>query len=217
MRICEICGKTSEEDRIIFYKKKMLLCNRHYDQITVYGEFFKRTLRDKNRTYIKDGLCLVEIYNRKHIKIADIIIDEDKKDLLAKYKWHLRDDGYAQTKVNRKNVKMHQLLLGKKKGFVIDHINRNLKDNRIINLRHTTHSVNSYNKKQQSNNTSGDIGVYFDKSRMKWSADINVKNKKRHLGRFKDKKDAVKVRILAEKKYFGESITNSLNNLKTAV
>lgn len=56
----------------------------------------------------------------------------------------------------------------------------------------------------QSNNTSGVTGVMWDNTRKKWKAEITFKNKVHYLGRFKNKKDAIKVRKEAEEKYFKE-------------
>lgn len=58
--------------------------------------------------------------------------------------------------------------------------------------------------KIRSTNTSGTTGVYFDKSRGKWSAEIMFKKKKYHLGRYDKKEDAVKARKEAETRIFGE-------------
>lgn len=55
-------------------------------------------------------------------------------------------------------------------GFVVDHINGDATDNRFINLRVVTVTVNNRNKVMQSNNTSGRVGVYKDKNSGKWVA-----------------------------------------------
>ena len=60
------------------------------------------------------------------------------------------------------------------------------------------------NKGIRKDNTTGIIGVWFDKSRNKWATEIMANRKKIHLGRFKNKKDAIKARKLGEQKYFGE-------------
>ena len=44
----------------------------------------------------------------------------------------------------------------------------------------------------------------FDKSRNKWSARIVFDNKNLYLGRYYNKEDAIKARLQAEAKYFGE-------------
>lgn len=54
----------------------------------------------------------------------------------------------------------------------------------------------------RKNNTSGKTGVYFNKGKKKWSAEIMLKGKKIHLGYFDKKQDAIKARKQAEEKYF---------------
>jgi hypothetical protein len=63
---------------------------------------------------------------------------------------------------------------------VIDHIDRNRQNNMFNNLRWTTYSLNNKNKNMQSNNTTGVTGVYYDRSRQRWSArwsDLDGKEK----------------------------------------
>lgn len=86
----------------------------------------------------------------------------------------------------------------------IDHINGIRSDNRICNLREATNSQNGKNLKLSKANTSGFKGVSFEKFTGKWKASIKFDGKTINLGRFAEIKDAVHVRRLAEKKYFGE-------------
>lgn len=51
------------------------------------------------------------------------------------------------------------------------------------------------------NNTSGFQGVVWDKARKKWRAEIKVKGKKVHLGRFSEIGDAVEARKVADQHY----------------
>ena len=83
----------------------------------------------------------------------------------------------------------------------IDHINHVRHDNRIENLREATNVINHRNRPKQNNNTSGVVGVSYDKEREKWAAFINVNNKKINLGRFVDKFDAICKRKSAETRY----------------
>ena len=62
------------------------------------------------------------------------------------------------------------------------------------------------NKELPKNNTSGHKGVWWDKSRRKWSAHIQVHGKKIHLGRYTKIEDAIKARELAEDEYFAPLI-----------
>lgn len=56
----------------------------------------------------------------------------------------------------------------------------------------------------RSTNTSGVTGVWYDKRRGKWTAEIVFQKKKHYLGRFEDKEEAIKVRKEAEKNIFGD-------------
>lgn len=56
--------------------------------------------------------------------------------------------------------------------------------------------------KPQSNNTSGIKGVWFDKSRGLWAAEIKIRGKRYRLGRFAKLEDAAAARKQAEEKYF---------------
>ena len=80
-------------------------------------------------------------------------------------------------------------------GLTVDHINRITLDNRKSNLRVCTQYINNLNK---NTNTSGCIGVSWDKNRNKW----HVMFKDKNLGRFVSFDEAVAVRKQAERDYF---------------
>lgn len=102
--------------------------------------------------------------------------------------------------INGKNVCMHQLL-----GFnEYDHADRNELNNRKYNLRQCTKLENCRNKSMQSNNTSGVIGVSWEKRHYRWRARIKTKDKELYLGEFINKEDAIIARLKAEAKYFKE-------------
>lgn len=54
----------------------------------------------------------------------------------------------------------------------IDHINRVRDDNRIGNLRESTQAENTLNSSRRSDNTSGVVGVSWNKNRNKWQAHV---------------------------------------------
>lgn len=83
----------------------------------------------------------------------------------------------------------------------IDHINGDRSDNRVSNLRSVSRLTNCRNKKLQSNNTHGHIGVYLEKEKGLWRAQIRISGVLKGLGRFKDFNDAVAARKAAEIEY----------------
>lgn len=80
----------------------------------------------------------------------------------------------------------------------IDHINGDGSDNRIENLRPVSMSQNSKNKRTPENNTSGHIGVCWRSKLNRWSAQISVNRRQKHLGLFEKLEDAIAARKTAE-------------------
>jgi hypothetical protein len=103
------------------------------------------------------------------------------------------------TKHNGNHIKMSQLLGCK----YYDHADRNPLNNRRYNFRKATHADNARNRTIQKNNTSKIIGVNMDECGF-WIARIQVNGKRKYLGYFANKDDAIRVRLEAEVKYYGE-------------
>lgn len=112
-------------------------------------------------------------------------------------------DGYSATMDNGKMVLVHRFITGAPDGVLVDHINRDKKDNRKENLRFADKSLNAFNTGLRSNNTSGCTGVSFRKDTGKWTAEIKVYYKNHSLGCFKTKEEAIKARKKAEVEFFG--------------
>lgn len=70
------------------------------------------------------------------------------------------------------------------------------------NCRWATKAEQSRNRRLPDNNTSGQAGVCWHKSREVWCASISVEGKKKYLGEFKDINKAIQVRKEAELKYW---------------
>ena len=77
---------------------------------------------------------------------------------------------------------------------VIDHINGVKNDNRLVNLRLTSQSVNRLNSRRRSDNKSGHNGVYWCNTFKRWFATISISGKRTTLGRYHNLADAVAVR-----------------------
>lgn len=74
------------------------------------------------------------------------------------------------------------------KGFVVDHINDNKEDNRLINLQVVTQRYNSC--KTQGKYSSLYKGVSFCNERKKWLAQIQINGRRVFLGRFDNEIEA---------------------------
>ena len=116
----------------------------------------------------------------------------------------LRTDGYLAVMVLGVLYLTHRIIWVWWHGEMpknIDHINGIPSDNRIENLRSVTNAENHKNLSIRTDNTSGTIGVFWNKASKKWLAQISIKGKNTHLGCFSDKNKAIKTRKQAEIDY----------------
>ncbi len=132
--------------------------------------------------------------------------DLEDYDKIKDYCWyeHEPKPGYHAVMTNdsvlKKTIKLWYVL-----GFKgCDHINKNPMDCRKENLRHATQQENMRNISLQKNNSSGVTGVGIHKQTGKWRARIMVDYKEIGLGLFNNKNDAIRARLRAEIKYFGD-------------
>ena len=186
-------------------------------------------LKDKTRPTISCG-CYNKEINRKRMKrynvFSELLVDEygeyyigwtrntnkefyvdaEDYDKVKGYCWsEIKKNGprsinKIQANINGKTTLMH-IYLGYSN---YDHIDRNELNNRKYNLRQCTLQQNNMNRSIGCNNTSGIMGVYFDKKRMKWVASLILNKERKCNKRFINKEDAIKARLEAEAKYFDE-------------
>ena len=94
--------------------------------------------------------------------------------------------GYKRICIYQKDYKVHRLawfyFYGQWPKNHIDHIDGNRSNNRISNLREATPLENQQNISKTSRNTSGYVGVTFERN--KWRAAIRVNSKKISLGNY---------------------------------
>ena len=117
-----------------------------------------------------------------------------------------KTDGYRQVMIDRRLYRTHRLVYLYHFGNmpeIVDHINRDVSDNRIENLRAATRTENAYNSKLRPDNTSGVKGVTWCKNKRKWVARIYVNRSCINLGRFVDMTEAVKAVTAARTKHHG--------------
>ena len=117
----------------------------------------------------------------------------------------INNRGYRQIRIRGKSYTAHHLawlyVHGRFPKDQIDHTNHERSDNRILNLREATNKENSKNQILYKNNKSGIQGIFWEKKRKKWKVQITLNGIQKHLGYFKNIKDAKKVRENAKVKY----------------
>lgn len=146
-----------------------------------------------------------------------VLVDPDDYGLTMQYRWHVlehdpvapgrRQRGpYAVCEISQGNGKrttlyMHVLIMGQP---YIDHVNHNGLDNRRVNLRPATQTQNLGNSRKNPTKTSRYKGVYRDRRRSKWVAQITAYGRTQHLGKFAKEEDAGLAYDVAARAAFGE-------------
>jgi len=117
----------------------------------------------------------------------------------------LSGSGYKNGRIFNKAYLAHRVIFAMATGAWpvnhIDHIDGDPLNNSANNLRDVTRQENNRNQKLHASNTSGHIGVHWDKGNSKWVAMISVGNKMINLGRFPHIEDAIAARQAAEIEY----------------
>ncbi len=115
-----------------------------------------------------------------------VLVDAEDEKLLQGHRWR-PSFGYGTLyAVNAFGLPMHRLILGAKKGEVVDHIDGNGLNNTRRNIRICTNQQNAFNMRAAAKGSSQYKGVYCPKERRskKYRAQIQVNGRKRLLGSF---------------------------------
>lgn len=80
---------------------------------------------------------------------------------------------------------------------LIDHINQDPSDNRLVNLRAADKATNAYNSKVRDDNSSGSTGVSWFKRSQCWRAYLTKGGAQIHLGYFPTLAEAIAARAAA--------------------
>lgn len=201
MKKCEQCGisfKKKPKDTYKFFSIQKFCCHKCYSISLKNKPKQKRHKigqhrpRIKNNFYVNNNTVTVvkKQGNKKYIILLSI------KNLQIIKDYTITVSRYVRVYKNKKTISLASLILGKKEGYYIDHINRNKLDNRIENLRFVTPQQNMFNKLCK--------GYSFDKSHNKYIAHIRLNGKTKHLGRFEKLDDARRAYQSAHVKFFGE-------------
>jgi hypothetical protein len=119
--------------------------------------------------------------------------------------------GYVQVKIGKKNYRAHRIIFAMHHGYLpemIDHIDGNILNNKIENLRPANNRQNQFNAKLVSRNKSGIKNVYWEKRSSKWCVVMRVEGKVTRLFKTKDVELAELVAVEARNKYHGEFVNH---------
>lgn len=154
---------------------------------------------------------MIELFTKAGHKA--VLSQEDK--CLTSLVWHssvVGNNRYFKRnapKGVRGSVMLHRIIaermgLDVSNGALVDHINGDSADNRRENLRVVTRAQNALNvARPPRTNTSGYLGVSFDRSRGRWESYVWLDNVKKHLGRYDTAEAANAARLKAEAEFHG--------------
>jgi len=114
--------------------------------------------------------------------------------------------GRTKIQLNKKIYFAHRLIFLMHFGYmpkVVDHIDGNVSNDRIENLRDATVSQNQYNAIKRVDNKSGSKNVCWHKRSKKWGVSISVNGSIKHIGYFQDYELAELVSQEARNKFHG--------------
>lgn len=152
----------------------------------------------------------------KYIKLTQnqkTKVDDADYEWLSQWNWQAIKNkwGYRASRTTTQNGKevhimLSRLIMGFPEGLVVDHINGDTLDNRRCNLRVCTTQQNHWNRRVGKNNTSGFVGVSWNKHAKKWMAAIRLNTKTKTLGYRDTPEEASLLYKAASKKYFNEFV-----------
>lgn len=174
-----------------------------------------------------NNVRLFETYGVLYIGVFEFLFDiEDLCIVQSRTNWYVDKGGYLTSSYYyagaRRIVRFHRIVMHAGPNQYVDHRNRKRYDNRKSNLRCCTYVENNRNRGLCSTNTSGIIGVSYDRKRKKWTASITLNRKKIFIGRFESKESATMARLKKELELFGEfapqrSLIDSLLSFKVPI
>ena len=144
-----------------------------------------------NKVYLKGGAadqgyslhCLLDMKRIPLTQGKEALVDDGDYEYLMQWQWYAARMGkgfYAVRSVWRsgkqRTVLMHRAVTARAglSGRQVDHRDRNALNNQRSNLRPATRAENEANQGLQCNNTSGAVGVHWDRTCQKWYARVRL-------------------------------------------
>lgn len=188
---CIECFKKHNKEKYLLNKEKY---KNNIELKIINNQFINSKFND----YIIDGDTTKIIMTNKNKEEVFTIIDTEDLEYIKSYglRWHIRNDKNTKTQYaistrwEMKNGELkhiiyalHLLILNTKKGEYVDHINHDTLNNKKENLRVTTNSNNTRNRKSKnSNNKSGYRNVCWLKDVGQWCVQLQLDGKNTRLG-----------------------------------
>lgn len=192
---CYFCGSGTGVQRNS--KKDHYYCSKCNHQIERYGDVFETS----PEFILHDDYVEIILIGEKRRKTAIKISYESLPKVFYANPASSGENRYARAN----GILLHRFIMNaSSEDECVDHINRDIYDNRLCNLRICSKKDNSRNRASAPTNTSGISGVSWRADRNKWRAYINSDYKQIRLGYFDRKEDAILARLSAEKALYGE-------------
>lgn len=118
---------------------------------------------------------------------------------------------YLRLRIKEHRYLVHRVIYLYHHGYMpdfVDHIDGDIANNNIENLREVSVSQNQLNRKTRSDNILNIKNVRYSKRQKKYAVKLSINKKPKHIGYFKDLELAELVATMAREKYHGEFARN---------
>ena len=142
------------------------------------------------------GIAVIDIFNRKKVKVCEIMVEDSVYDELMKVTLTRCKEDYINILINGNQQRLGRYLKNcTDPDLKVDHRDGNVFNYLEKNLKITTALENGQNKGSAKNSSSQYVGVTYNKFAKKWYSNITF-NKPHHLGSFSTEKEACIARDL---------------------
>lgn len=165
----------------------------------ITGKFEKScrvTMKNKGYDFRKDNLFVSNQFIDKgdYYEVLTrsgktFYIDKEDCEIVQKYQWRINTQGYPEAQIDGRRIKLHRYLLGVYNELftydrVVDHIDRNPRNNRRCNLRIVTQAENARNQDFTTRNKSGVVNVIWSAEMNAWRAYKMIDGIRHNIGNF---------------------------------